>query len=181
MLSFSTDEFAAPRLEAALWAIAALGALGRALGGAPGTRIGWYVLAAATATFALDKVVDMLSVLHSVGRALAVRVDPEHQLRGPNAGYRDAALAALFVAGCLLLWWLLRKDRQLRRGKLWGFAGVVLVFGIVVVRLAPPLQPLVSDHVTKPIEALAWLCVVVGLCIGAGPRPAPRIEADGFL
>lgn len=181
MLSFWADELAAPRMEAALWAIAALGALARAIGSAPGTRIGWSVLAAATTTFALDKIVDILSVMNSVGRALAVRLDPDHQLRGPNAGYRDAALALLFACGCALLWWLLRKDRQLRRGKLWGFAGIVLVFGIVVVRLAPPLQPFVSDYVTKPIEALAWLCVVVGVCIGAGSRPAPSVQADGFL
>ena len=180
MLS-SSVEFAAPRLECALWAVAALGAAVRALGTGAGTRIGWWLLAAATATFALDKVVDLLTPMTEFGRALATRIDPEHQLRGPHAIYRDAVLAVGFVVGAVLLWWLLRKDRQLRRGKLWGFAGVLLVFAIVVVRLAPPLQPLVTDYVTKPVEAAAWLCVMLGVVVGAGPPPPPRVQADGFL
>jgi hypothetical protein len=181
--SSSSDGLVPPWLEAALWGLVGAVAVQRAVNSPGGARVGWWLVAAATGVFAADKVLDVYGLLYQAGRSVAVAVDPEHQLRGPNAAWRNSALAVLFAVGAFALWWLLRRDEGGGRGKRWCYAGIVIVLGLVVARLVPGLQDLLAGILSKPFEAAAWLCCAIGLAIGNRKRtPPPRtVQPDGFL
>lgn len=177
------DGFDAPVVEGILWGLACLGAVVRARKAPAGRRSTWWLVAGGLALIVGDKAFDLYAVFHDFGLWFAMTVDPEHHLRGPHSIYRDGALGVLFVVGFAVLAWLVGRDRPLGRGKLLCAAGLAVVMLLLVLRMAPPLQPYLIDWLTKGIELTAWLLVAAGLWLGGAPPPSQvkRQIVDGFL
>lgn len=180
MLSSADDAFDAPLVEAVLWSLAGAFAIWRARGASPGSRRVFTLVAACVAVFVADKVWDVYSALHEVGRWLAKTVDPIDQLRGPHAIYRNAALAVAGLGGLLALWWWLRRERRLDRGRWLCVCGIAVVAALVVARLVPGLQERLAGLPLKAAELLAWLLVFAGLLQRERDDAPPRLR-DGFV
>lgn len=176
------DGWDAPLLEGALWAVLLLGAWLRTRRTPRDERPGWWLVLAGLSLIVVDKVFDVHAVAHAAGTWIATAVDPEHQLRGPNAVYRNVALIGGFVvASAAVVWWL-RRDARVGRGKLLCLGGLLLVGALLALRLMPQLEDHLADWLTKGIELLAWLLVAGGLWRGDRRRAAAaRPLVDGFL
>ncbi|MCP3915675.1 MAG: hypothetical protein GY711_08980 [bacterium] len=159
LLEHRTSTYA---LEIAAWALpAVLGALLFARS-QEGARATWLVVALMTAAFALDKAVDLHSVLRSAGQAVVMWIDPETRFRGKNAIFRVLLLGGIFSGGVLALWCFLRADR-LTASKLTSVVGLVVVMAYLGLRLMPRAsQTLESTGAGWAIEAGAWALVVAG-------------------
>jgi hypothetical protein len=146
-----------------------------------GERPAWYLIAAGMALIVIDKAFDVHAVAHDLGTWIATTVDPEHQLRGPHASYRDAALASGFLSVCIAVAWWLRRDERVGRAKLLCLGGLALVGALLAVRLMPQLEDHLPDWTTKSIELSAWSLVLAGLW--RDRRRAPKVSplVDGFL
>jgi hypothetical protein len=181
MVPVDGDGWDAPLLEGVLWGVLAAVAVVRARRAAAAARPGWWLIVGGLGAIVLDKAVDVHAVAHAAGAWLATVVDPEHHLRGPNAGYRHVALATGFaVAAAGVAWWI-RRHAQVGRAKLLCLAGLGVVGALVTARLAPGLEALLPDLVSKAIELAAWLLVAAGLrCPEHRPPSAGRL-VDGFL
>ncbi|MCB9876488.1 MAG: hypothetical protein H6835_02710 [Planctomycetes bacterium] len=172
--------FDAPVVEAVLWGLAGAGAVWRARAAAPGSRRVFTLVAVCVTVFVIDKVWDVYSALHGVGRWLATTIDPVDQLRGPHAAYRNAALAAIGLTGLVALWWWLRRERRLDRGRWLCVCGIGVVAALVVARLVPELQERLAGLPLKAAELLAWLLVVAGLLQRERGASSPTLR-DGFV
>lgn len=168
-------------LEAALWSIALLFAAYRAARTPSGMRRGWWLVLVATFAFAADKLFDLHGVFHELARTLAHALDPEHQLRGPNAIYRNVALSVGFLVAAALLYLWLRREHRPGKGMLICLLSILLVGGIVTSRAMPGLQSESVELLLKIVEGVAWLLMIAGIAIG-NPKPAARAQLrDGFL
>lgn len=180
MPSSVDDAFDAPVVEAVLWSLAGAFAIWRARRAEPGSRRVFALVAACVVVFVADKVWDVYSAVHEVGRWVATTLDPVDQLRGPHAVYRNAALAAAGLAGVVALWWWLRRERRLDRSRWLCVLGIGLVAALVVARLVPGLQERLAGLPLKATELLAWLLVVVGLVTRERDAATPKLR-DGFI
>ncbi|HEX5053477.1 MAG TPA: hypothetical protein VFZ65_16990 [Planctomycetota bacterium] len=181
MLPGEGDRFDAPHLEAVLWGALGVVAAVLARRSPKGSRAGWWVVVAGVVTIVLDKLFDVYSCLHAIGRGIATAIDPELHLRGAHASYRDAALVVLFAAGSAGLVWLVRRDESIGRAKLLCFAGFVVVLALVLVRLVPTLQEHLPDALTKLIEVVAWSLVVAGEWLALRRPRVAGVRPDGYL
>lgn len=177
------DGWDAPLLEGLLWGLLLLGAALCTRRAPPGQRPGWWLIAAGLGLIVADKAFDVHAVLHAVGTGIATAVDAEHQLRGPNAPYRDAALALGFALSLGAVAWWLRRDEHIGRAKLSCLAGLALVGALLAMRLMPELERYLPDWITKGIELMAWALVAAGLWQGRvrATTAAKERLVDGFL
>lgn len=174
------DGFDAPVLEGLLWGALLLGAAASVVRSPRGARIGWLLIAAGLSLIVVDKAFDVHAIAHSIGQSIAIAVDPENQLRGPNAVYRDVALGALFVAAAAAAAWVLWRDADVGRDKVFCYVGLCCVGALLAARLAPGIEERLHDWVTKAIELTAWSLVCYGEWLGRR-RPVPRRPVDGFV
>ncbi|MBL8727775.1 MAG: hypothetical protein JNM25_05050 [Planctomycetes bacterium] len=175
------DGWDAPLLEGVLWVLLLVFASVRTWRAPPDERPGWWLVAGGLLLIVVDKAFDVHAVAHAVGTWIAVAIDPEHQLRGPNAGYRDAALVGGFVVACAAAAWWLRRDARVGTHKLLCLGGLALVGALLAARLMPQLEKHLPDWLTKAIELAAWSLVLAGLWLGGRRAGRPRPLIDGFL
>ena len=174
------DGFDAPVVEGLLWGLLLVVALVLLARSPKGARWGWGLVAAGLLAIVADKAFDVHAVAHAVGTWIATSVDPENQLRGPNAIWRHVAFGVLFVAAGGAVVWMLRHDAAVGRAKVLCLAGLVVIGALLGARLSPGLEEHLPDWLTKVIELVAWLLVLAGQWL-AVRRPAPRRIVDGFL
>lgn len=174
------DGFDAPVLEGLLWGALLLGAAALAVRSPRGARIGWLLIAAGLLLIVVDKAFDVHAIAHAFGQWIAIAVDPENQLRGPNAVYRDVALGTIFVAVAGAAAWVLRRDTDVGRDKVLCYVGLCCVGALLALRLAPGIEERLHDYVTKAIELIAWSFVLAGEWTGTR-RSLPKRRADGFV
>lgn len=175
------DGWDAPLLEGILWGLLLAFAVLRLVRTPRGQRPGWWLIAAGLLLIVVDKAFDVHAVAHAIGTSIATSIDPEHQLRGPNAPYRDATLVVGFLVSLGAVAWWLRRDEHIGRSKLLALAGLGLVGALLAARLMPELEDYLPDWITKSIELAAWSLVAAGLWRGrARPATAGRM-VDGFL
>jgi len=174
------DGFDAPLLEGTMWgALALLGVL--VLVRAPrGQRWTWSLVLVGLVLIVADKAFDVHAFVHDVGQWIATAIDPEFQLRGPNAIWRNMALGVLFLGALWFVGWLLRHDESVGRAKLLCLAGLAVVGALLAARLAPGLGEYLEDWITKVVELAAWTMVLWGQVLGLRRRRQPRF-VDGFL
>lgn len=175
------DGWDAPLLEGLLWGVAMVFACLRLRGAPRDQRQGWWLVAVGLSLIVVDKAFDVHAVLHAVGTWIATGVDPEHQLRGPHAVYRNVVLLFGLVGACVAVAWWLRRDAHVSRAKLLCLGGLLLVGALLAVRLMPQLEEFLPDWLTKAVELSAWSLVMLGLWQGrARAVPTARV-VDGFL
>ncbi len=175
------DGWDAPVLEGLLWGALLVFALLRTLRAPRGERAGWWLIAAGLVLIVVDKAFDIHAVAHDAGTWIATSIDPEHQLRGPHAVYRDATLLGGFLLACAAVVSWLRRDEHVGRNKVLCLCGLGLVGALLAARLMPQLEPYMLDWVTKPIELLAWCLVLGGTLAGRSSRPRHRPIIDGLV
>jgi hypothetical protein len=180
MTRFEGDGFDAPVVEGALWGALLVFAVVLLRRAPPGARWAWGLIAAGLALIVIDKAFDLHAVGHAFGRWIATALDPDNQLRGPNAIYRNVALATGLVGAGAIVVVLLRRDSDVGRAKLLCFCGLGVVGALLAARLAPGVEVFLADWLTKAIELCAWVLVSCGEWLGARP-PRETGVVDGFV
>lgn len=155
--------------EIVLWSVPLLVACVRFARGESGRRLGWLVIAAGCAAIVADKAVDLQVVLHGAGQDFVQWVDPEHRMRGENAWMRYLFLGggALLAAG--LLFFVVRRDRHLSRGKCLSVLGLVGVTSFLALRLLPQVKDALEAS-SSWIEIGLWCVVITGTGMGDGTQ-----------
>ncbi len=174
------DGFDAPVVEGALWGILLLFATVLVRRAPAGQRRAWGLILAGLCLIVADKAFDVHAIAHDTGQWIALAIDPEFQLRGPHAIWRNMALGALFVGSLWFVTWLIRRDESLGRAQMFCLVGLALVGALLAARLAPGIEQYLADWITKSIELAAWMSVLAGQLIGLRRRKEPRV-VDGFL
>ncbi len=174
------DGFDAPLVEGALWGILLLLAIVLVSRAPAGRRATWGLILAGLCLIVADKAFDVHAVAHDIGQWIAIAIDPEFQLRGPHAIWRNITLGVLFVGSLWFVTWLVRHDEAIGRAKLLCLAGLALVGALLAARLAPGVEQYLADWLTKSVELAAWMSVLAGQLIGLRRKKEPRI-VDGFL
>jgi len=181
MPSLQGDGWDAPLLEGTLWGLLLLWAAVRTWRTPGAERPAWWLICGGLLLIVVDKAFDVHAIAHAFGTWIASAVDPEHQLRGPHAGYRNAVLVGGLLVACVLVAWWLRRDARVGRDKLSCLAGLVVVGALLAVRLMPQFEELLADWMTKAVELVAWSLVFGGLIVARRRVAAPRGVVDGFL
>lgn len=144
----------------------------------PASRRGaWYVVSIYCAAVAVDKIVDLqMEFLLTVRWGMDV-LDPWLGLRQHRPIVKVLLLllmASVAVGGTVTL---VRRDRDLDRGKKLAISGLILVLLFVAGRLLPGLATVFSEAVCWGLEAVACLLIATGLRIGFGAAQADSIGA----
>lgn len=174
------DGFDAPLVEGVLWGILLLLAIVLLVRAPRGQRWTWGLILTGLALIVADKAFDVHAVAHDIGQWIAIAIDPEFQLRGPHAIWRNLALGGLFLFALWCVGWLLRHDESIGRAKLLCLAGLAVVGALLAARLAPGIEEYLEDWITKFVELAAWMLVLSGELVGLRRKRQPRF-VDGFL
>ncbi len=160
-----------------VWAVLGIVSL-RLVWRLPASRRGaWYVVLIYCAAVAIDKVVDLQMVFLLAVRWGVDMLDPWLGLRQHRLVVKVLLLllmASVAVGGTVTL---VRRDRDLDRGKKLAISGLILVLLLVAGRLVPGLATVFSEAVCWGFEAAACLLIAAGLRLGFGVARAGAIGA----
>ena len=149
-----------------VWAVLALLSL-RLVWRLPGSGRGaWYVVAIYCSVVAVDKIIDLQTAFYATVRWGIEVLDPWFGLRQHRVLVRLLLLvpmAIIAVGGTVML---VRRDRQIDRGKKLAIGGLILVLLFVLGRLLAGLRWVLNEAVCWGLEGVACALIALGLRMG---------------
>lgn len=166
-------------ITALAWSALAVAAVWLVVKNPQARRGAWPLVAVCCCTIALDKLVDVQSLLYRAARWACRAAEAALGVREQHPMVKAGVLLAGTGAAVAVAGWLLWRDRPLDRARSLAAGGILLVVLLVGLRLVPGLQWLAAESHGWIVEGVAVAAVAFGLLTAwRDPIRAQRMAAN---